>query len=215
MRAFPYPLTSEPDLRSPARYLLWLGGFQKATLAAGILLGTVWMASQAVMPFVLGRAIDDGVIHYETLDGLRHDLPFDFAMLIPPFGGQPLKAFDRDGADVTAQYFAPSGFMKVDADYTAKPYEQWRAEDWPRTYQVPGLDNVFAVGIAFAPPHQISRPRTSGSTPRGSTISNVRPTSGPKNPGGVTPITVTGTRSTFKLRPIASAAPSNRRCQKS
>lgn len=62
MRAFPYPLTSEPDLRSPARYLLWLGGLQKATLAAGILLGTVWMASQAVMPFVLGRAIDDGVI---------------------------------------------------------------------------------------------------------------------------------------------------------
>lgn len=62
MRSFPYPLTGPPELRSPARYLLWLGGYQKATLAAGILLGTVWMASQAVMPFVLGRAIDDGVI---------------------------------------------------------------------------------------------------------------------------------------------------------
>ncbi|WP_043441361.1 ABC transporter transmembrane domain-containing protein [Arthrobacter sp. L77] len=62
MRSFPYPLTGPPDLRSPARYLLWLAGHQKATLAAGILLGTVWMTSQAVMPFVLGRAIDDGVI---------------------------------------------------------------------------------------------------------------------------------------------------------
>ncbi|MEC5197880.1 ABC-type multidrug transport system fused ATPase/permease subunit [Arthrobacter sp. PL16] len=66
MRSFPYPLTPAPDLRSPARYLRWLGGFQKATLAAGILLGTVWMASQAVMPFVLGRAIDDGVIGGDT-----------------------------------------------------------------------------------------------------------------------------------------------------
>ncbi|WP_434993556.1 ABC transporter transmembrane domain-containing protein [Arthrobacter sp. Ld5] len=62
MRSYPYPLTGPPDLRSPARYLLWLAGRQKATLAAGILLGTIWMASQAVMPFVLGRAIDDGVI---------------------------------------------------------------------------------------------------------------------------------------------------------
>lgn len=66
MRSFPYPPAGTPDLRSPARYLLWLGGYQKATLAAGILLGTLWMASQAVMPFVLGRAIDDGVIGGDT-----------------------------------------------------------------------------------------------------------------------------------------------------
>ncbi|WP_104179196.1 ABC transporter ATP-binding protein [Arthrobacter sp. B0490] len=66
MRSFPYPLTGPPDLRSPARYLLWIGAQQKATLAAGILLGTVWMASQAVMPFVLGRALDDGVIGGDT-----------------------------------------------------------------------------------------------------------------------------------------------------
>jgi sulfide:quinone oxidoreductase len=57
--------------------------------------------------------------------------------------------------------FAPNGFLKVDADYTAKPYEQWRAADWPSTYQSPKYSNVFGVGIAFAPPHQISRPRTS------------------------------------------------------
>lgn len=66
MRSFPYPLAGSPDLRSPARYLLWLGARQKATLAAGIALGSVWMASQAVMPFVLGRAIDDGVIGQDS-----------------------------------------------------------------------------------------------------------------------------------------------------
>ncbi len=105
--------------------------------------------------------VEEGLVHYETLDGLKHTLAFDFAMLLPPFGGVPLVAYDREGIDVTAQLFAPSGFMKVDADYTAKPYEQWRAADWPSTYQAPGYDNVFAVGIAFAPPHQISRPRKS------------------------------------------------------
>jgi len=102
--------------------------------------------------------VEERTIHYETLDGGLHTLEFDFAMLIPPFGGVPLKAFDQDGADITAEIFAPSGFMKVDADYTAKPYEDWRAADWPTTYAAPGYDNLWAVGIAFAPPHQISRP---------------------------------------------------------
>ena len=105
--------------------------------------------------------VEPGVVHYETLDGQHHELAFDFGMLLPPFGGVPLQAFDRDGADITSEMFAPSGFMRVDADYTPKPYEEWRGADWPRTYLAPGYDNIFAVGIAFAPPHQISRPRTS------------------------------------------------------
>jgi sulfide:quinone oxidoreductase len=51
--------------------------------------------------------------------------------------------------------------MKVDADYTPKKYEEWRASDWPKHYRSPRHDNVYAIGIAFAPPHQISMPRTS------------------------------------------------------
>ncbi len=102
--------------------------------------------------------VEPGVVHYETLDGEMHELAFDFGMLLPPFGGVPMQAFDREGADITAQLFAPSGFMKVDADYTPKPYEEWRGDDWPKTYQAVGHLNIFAVGIAFAPPHQISRP---------------------------------------------------------
>lgn len=50
--------------------------------------------------------------------------------------------------------------MKVDADYAVKTYEQWAPEDWPKTYQT-SYRNIFAIGIAFAPPHQISKPRKS------------------------------------------------------
>jgi sulfide:quinone oxidoreductase len=107
------------------------------------------------------QKVEPGVVHYETLDGEDHTLPFDFAMLLPPFAGQPIKAFDRSGADITGELFAPSGFMKVDADYTPKAFEAWRASDWPKTYQNPRYPRMFAVGIAFAPPHPISMPRKS------------------------------------------------------
>ncbi len=121
------------------------------------------------------QRVEPGTVHYETLDGEEHALAFDVAMLIPPFAGQPLKAFDRSGAEITAELFAPSGFMKVDADYTAKPFESWKAADWPRTYQSPRHGNVFAVGIAFAPPHPISRPRKSK---RGTNITPAPPRTG-------------------------------------
>lgn len=112
------------------------------------------------------QRVDPGEVRYETLDGETHTLAFDFAMLLPPFTGVGLQAFDRAGADITAELFAPNAFMRVDADYTPKPYEEWRAADWPKTYQSPRYANVFAVGIAFAPPHALSRPRkTKNGTP--------------------------------------------------
>jgi sulfide:quinone oxidoreductase len=129
--------------------------------------------------------VEDGVIHYETLDGEHHALAYDFAMLLPPFGGQPIAAYDRDGADITESLFAPSGFMKVDADYTPKPYEEWSGEDWPKTYEAVGLKNVFAVGIAFAPPHPISRPLKSAN---GTAIAPAPPRTG--MPSGVMAKTV-------------------------
>lgn len=102
-------------------------------------------------------------VEYETLDGDTREQPFDFAMLLPPFTGVGLKAVDRTGTDISGGVFMPSGFMKVDADYVPKPYESWAARDWPRTYQSPSYRNMFAAGIAFAPPHPISRPRQSAS----------------------------------------------------
>jgi sulfide:quinone oxidoreductase len=121
------------------------------------------------------QKIEDGRIYYETLDGIEDVLEFDFAMLLPPFRGQDLTAFDKEGAEITSDVFAPSGFMKVDADYTPKAYDDWKASDWPSTYTSARYPNVFGVGIAFAPPHQISVPRTS---PKGTVITPAPPRTG-------------------------------------
>jgi sulfide:quinone oxidoreductase len=119
--------------------------------------------------------VEAGIIHYELVDGTKDTLDFNFAMLLPPFRGVDLKAFAKDGADISEKIFAPNGFMKVDADYTAKPYEEWLAADWPKTYRNPLYPNIFAVGIAFAPPHQISKPRKS---PNGTLITPSPPRTG-------------------------------------
>ncbi len=107
------------------------------------------------------KKVDPGVAHYETLDGEIHTAEFDFAMLIPAFSGQDIKAFNKAGEDITNLLFAPNKFMKVDADYTPKPFEEWSIKDWPQTYQSPLYSNIYAAGIAFAPPHPISKPMKS------------------------------------------------------
>jgi sulfide:quinone oxidoreductase len=71
--------------------------------------------------------------------------------------------------------------MIVDADYTPKPYEDWTVQDWPETYQNPNYKNIFAPGIAFAPPHSISKPRKS---PNGTEIFPAPPRTG--MPSGIT-----------------------------
>ena len=124
--------------------------------------------------------VEPGAVHYELLDGTKGEQRFDFAMLLPPFRGVDLTAYDAAGEDITDQVFAPSGFMKVDADYSPKPYEQWEASDWPKTYQSVKYDNVWAAGIAFAPPHQMSRPQQS---PNGTMIAPAPPRTG--MPSGV------------------------------
>ena len=117
--------------------------------------GMEWIVRAAV------KKVQPGKLTYEVLDGSEHELEFDFAMLIPPFAGVPLTAYDKSGSDISERMFAPNGFMKVDGDYTPKPYEEWHKSDWPRTYQTPEWKNIFAIGIAFAPPHLISKPMKS------------------------------------------------------
>jgi sulfide:quinone oxidoreductase len=121
------------------------------------------------------KGVEKGRAYYETIDGTEGELPFDFAMLLPPFSGVGLTAQDRDGNDITSKLFQPNEFMKVDADYAAKPYDQWKASDWPRTYQSPAYKNIFAAGIAFAPPHAISRPYA---TPSGAPVAPAPPRTG-------------------------------------
>jgi sulfide:quinone oxidoreductase len=112
--------------------------------------------------WILGVGVDkieNGIAYYENLDGEHKKEKYDFAMLIPSFSGHGFKAFDKNNEDVTSKLF--KGFMIVDADYTSKPYEDWSVKDWPETYQNPSYQNIFAPGIAFAPPHAISKPRKS------------------------------------------------------
>ncbi|MCV2394031.1 NAD(P)/FAD-dependent oxidoreductase [Actinotalea sp. M2MS4P-6] len=131
------------------------------------------------------QKVEPGTVHYEQLDGSEHSLDFDFAMLLPPFKGADMKAYDRAGADITDRLFAPNGLTKVDADYTPKPYEEWSADDWPTTYRNPSYPNIFAPGIAFAPPHPISVPRKS---PNGTVITPAPPRTG--MPSGIMAKTV-------------------------
>jgi len=105
--------------------------------------------------------VEQGLVSYETLDGEYHTQEFDFAMLIPSFAGAGMKAFNKLNEDITSTVFVPNGMMKVDADYSGKAYEQWSASDWPSIYKSPLYDNVYAAGIAFAPPHPMSKPMKS------------------------------------------------------
>lgn len=69
MRSLPYDDPGEPDLRTPTRFLIWIGLQQKATLAMGMLWGIVWMTAQALVPVAVGRGISDGVVNAD-LDAL-------------------------------------------------------------------------------------------------------------------------------------------------
>lgn len=126
------------------------------------------------------KKVDDKKIYYETLDGQEYEKEYDFAMLIPGFAGVGMKAFDKNDNDITEKVFAANGMMKVDADYTPKPFEEWKASDWPKIYQSPVYDNLYASGIAFAPPHGISKPMES---PHGTKIFPTPPRTG--MPSGV------------------------------
>ncbi|NTW04236.1 MAG: NAD(P)/FAD-dependent oxidoreductase, partial [Oscillochloris sp.] len=101
---------------------------------------------------------------------------YDFAMLIPQFTGQPMRYIGHDGSDVSDKVVMPNGLVKVDAIYGLDyPTLRQRPEAWPATYQNPSYPNIFAAGIAFAPPGPISPPHI---TPKGTAISAAPPRTG-------------------------------------
>src|SRR5688500_4009097 len=61
MKQLPFSDPGRPDIRSPARFLLWVGMQQRSTLALGMTFGVIWMLAQALLPYALGRAVDDGL----------------------------------------------------------------------------------------------------------------------------------------------------------
>ncbi|MDO6472519.1 NAD(P)/FAD-dependent oxidoreductase [Maribacter sp. 1_MG-2023] len=197
--AFEYILNVEQELRRhnvrDQAEVIWIANeFQLGDFGMdGVLLSygdNIMKSSEMVemvfedrgIKWILGAGvnkIEDGIAHYETLDGEYKSETYDFAMLIPAFSGHGFKAFDKNNEDITEKLF--KGFMLVDADYTAKPYEEWSVQDWPETYQNPSYKNIFAPGIAFAPPHAISKPRVSKN---GTSISPAPPRTG--MPSGIT-----------------------------
>ena len=61
MRLLPLDHPGTADHRSSGRFLWWLARMQWATLVGGMSFGIVWMSAQAVVPAVIGRAIDRGI----------------------------------------------------------------------------------------------------------------------------------------------------------
>jgi ABC-type multidrug transport system fused ATPase/permease subunit len=66
MRQLPLADPGIPDHRSPARYLWWVARGQKATLTGGMVFGVLAMGAQALVPAVLGKAIDEGIAVGDT-----------------------------------------------------------------------------------------------------------------------------------------------------
>lgn len=71
MRRLPLDHPGVADHRSPARFLWWLVKGQRGTLAVAVLMGVVWMVCQALMPAVIGQAIDRGVTSKDTGELLK------------------------------------------------------------------------------------------------------------------------------------------------
>ncbi|MEX2968748.1 ABC transporter transmembrane domain-containing protein [Streptomyces sp. C184] len=51
-----------PDHRSAGRYIWWLVSSQRGRVAAGATYGSLWMVGLMLPPYVLSRAIDDGLV---------------------------------------------------------------------------------------------------------------------------------------------------------
>jgi ABC-type multidrug transport system fused ATPase/permease subunit len=66
MRSLPLADPGVADTRSPGRYLFWVARGQTATVLGGIGFGIVWFVAQALMPAIIGRAIDAGVAANDT-----------------------------------------------------------------------------------------------------------------------------------------------------
>jgi ABC-type multidrug transport system fused ATPase/permease subunit len=54
--------TPAPDLRSPARFLLWLMRQQSEVVASATLVGVLWQLPLTVGPWLVGRAVDQGIL---------------------------------------------------------------------------------------------------------------------------------------------------------
>ncbi|MFY1703656.1 ABC transporter ATP-binding protein [Micromonospora sp. WMMA1923] len=59
--AIPHPEPGTPDTSGPLRYIWWLVRCQPLRVLRGSVFGTAWMAGLALRPYLISRAIDDGL----------------------------------------------------------------------------------------------------------------------------------------------------------
>lgn len=122
------------------------------------------------------QRIEEKKIYWENAAGEYGETEFDFAMLIPQFLGQPLKYIGKNGEDVAEKIVNKAGFVLVDGIYGLDYDTLARNPDaWPSAYQNNNYPNIFAAGIAFAPPGPISKPHT---TKNGTLIAPAPPRTG-------------------------------------
>ncbi len=113
---------------------------------------------------------------WENFEGNYGETEFDFSMLVPQFLGQPFKYVGKDGEDIYDKIANKAGFIKVDSTYGLDwPTLRDNPDAWPGVYQNDTYKNIFAGGIAFAPPGPISQPHV---TPNGTSISAAPPRTG-------------------------------------
>ena len=122
------------------------------------------------------KEIAENKIFWEDYDGESGETEYDFAMLIPQFLGQPFKYVGKNGEDISGKIANKAGFILVDGIYGL----DWdtladNPDSWPAVYQNRTYKNIFAGGIAFAPPGPISQPHT---TPNGTAITAAPPRTG-------------------------------------
>ena len=122
------------------------------------------------------KRVEKGRIYWEDFDGAEGETEYDYGMLIPRFAGMPMKYIGKDGEDLSSKLINPLGFVLVDGIY-GLPYPTLaeNPDAWPSVYQNATYRNIFAAGIAFAPPGPISVPHTN---PKGTSISAAPPRTG-------------------------------------
>src|SRR4051812_25191627 len=62
----PHPEPGVPDTRGPLRYIWWLIRSQPWRVLRGAVVGTAWMVGLSVRPYLVARAIDDGLRAHDT-----------------------------------------------------------------------------------------------------------------------------------------------------
>jgi sulfide:quinone oxidoreductase len=122
------------------------------------------------------KKVDEKKIYWEDFEGTEGETAYDFAVLVPQFLGVKMKYLGPDGEDLSEKMVNKGGFILVDAIY-GLPFNKLKEnpDAWPAVYQNPTYHNIFAAGIAFAPPGPISEPYVN---PNGLNITAAPPRTG-------------------------------------